>query len=422
VLNILYILMVSVLSLLYIWSVYNMPILVVGVKQLRKACKRGMIAIKPDLGRLPTFSIIVPVKDEEKVVGRLLKLLLNLDYPPEKREIIVAEDGSVDKTAEICAEYARQYPGQLRLIHQHVSSGKPSALNCALRHVRGEIVGVLDADNVPERDMLLRAAEYFEESSTTAVQGKQCSINAYENMLTRLISYEEAVRYETYIRGKDAVNLFVPLTGSCYFIRRGVLEDVGGWDEDCLSEDMEMAAKLTEKGYNTKFAADVRSWQENPTSLTQLFRQRTRWFRGSMEVSLKYGRLLRNPNRKSIDAEMTLTGPYMFLPCVFGYLLGLFSLAFPFSADPILTFMSQGLTFINTVTLLLIGTALVYLTKPRKITNLLWLPFVYAYWMVQNLVALYAFAQIILKRPRKWVKTTKTGVVTAQSHVLQTSV
>jgi cellulose synthase/poly-beta-1,6-N-acetylglucosamine synthase-like glycosyltransferase len=410
-----------VLALLYIWSVYNIPILAIGVKHLRRTSKKRITVSMPNRGRLPTFSIIVPAKDEEKVVSRLLKSLLKLDYPPEKREIIVVEDGSVDKTAKICTEYANKYPDQLKLVRQPMSNGKPSALNCAFRHVKGEIVCVLDADNVPERDMLLKAAEYFEDLSTTAVQGRQCSINAYENMLAKFISYEEAVRYETYIRGKDALNLFVPLTGSCYFIRRSVLEEVGGWDEDCLSEDMEMAAKLTEKSYNTRFADDVRSWQENPTNLNQLFRQRTRWFRGSMEVSLKYGRLLRNPSRKSIDAEMTLIGPYMFLPCVLGYSLGLFSLVFPFSPDPVLTFMSQGLAFVNTVTLLLIGAALIYLTKPMKMTNLLWLPFVYAYWMVQNLVALYAFAQIVLKRPRRWMKTSKTGVVTAESHVLQAS-
>jgi len=410
------------LSLLYVWSFYNIPILAVGLRHLRKARKERNTVAEQGKEKLPTFSIIVPAKNEEKVLGRLLNSLLKLNYPLEKKDIVVVEDGSTDKTAKICAEYAAQYPHQIRLVQKSVSNGKPSALNCALDHVKGEIVAVFDADNVLEHDVLLRAAEHFEDSSITAVQGRPCSINAHENMLTRLISYEEAVRYETYIRGKDTLNMFVPLTGSCYFIRRKVLEEVKGWDGEALSEDMEMAAKLTEGSHNIRYAPNVRSWQENPTNLTQLFRQRTRWFRGSMEVSVKYGRLLRNPNRKTIDAEMTLTGPYMFLPCVLGYVLGVLSLVFPFSPDPVLTFMTQGLAFVNTITLLLIGAALIYLTKPRKTTNLMWLPFVYAYWMVQNFVALYAFAQIVFKRPRKWMKTTKTGVVTAEGHVLQVNV
>jgi biofilm PGA synthesis N-glycosyltransferase PgaC len=182
---------------------------------------------------------------------------------------------------------------------------------------------------------------------------------------------------------------------------------------------MEMAARLAEKNHSIKYASDVRSWQENPANLTQMFRQRIRWFRGSMEVSLKYGRLLRNPSKRNLDAEVTLSGPYMFLPCVLGYMLGLISFVFPLSPDPVLTLMSQGLALVNTVTLFLIGTALVYLTRPRKTTNLLWLPFVYVYWMVQNLVALCAFFQLVLRRPSKWKKTAKTGAMDTGNHIIQ---
>jgi cellulose synthase/poly-beta-1,6-N-acetylglucosamine synthase-like glycosyltransferase len=419
--NILFILVVVVLSVLYVWSLYNIPILVVGLRRLLKTNRKGDTLARSGGKKLPTFSIIVPVKDEERVVGRLLDSLLKLDYPSGKKDIVVVEDGSTDRTVKICGEYAARYPDQIRLVHQSVSDGKPSALNYALKHARGDVVAVFDADNVLEPGLLLRTAGYFEDSSVTAVQGRSCSINSHESMLARFISYEETVRYETYIRGKDALNLFVPLTGSCYFIRRNVLEDVGGWDDQALSEDMEMAARLTEKNHSIKYAPDVRSWQENPSSLAQLFRQRLRWFRGSMEVSLKYGRLLKHFSKRNFDAEVTLSGPYMFLPCVLGYMLGLVSLVFPFSPDPVLTFMSQGLAFLNTFTLLLIGTALVYLTKPMKMTNLLWLPFVYAYWMVQNLVALCAFFQIIFKRPRKWKKTAKNGAVDTGNLVVQAS-
>ncbi len=70
---------------------------------------------------------------------------------------------------------------------------------------------------------------------------------------------------------------------------------------------------------------------------------------------------------------------------------------------------------LTTVTLLLIGMALFYITKPRKVTNLLWLPFVYAYWSIQSFVAFYALIQIFLKRPKRWVKTVKSGTVTSQA-------
>jgi len=60
---------------------------------------------------------------------------------------------------------------------------------------------------------------------------------------------------------------------------------MSGFDEAALSEDMELSARLTEMGYRIKYASDVRSWQETPSNIKQVFMQRIRWFRGTMEVA-----------------------------------------------------------------------------------------------------------------------------------------
>lgn len=398
---------ICILSVLYAWTLYNIPILAVGVRQLRRSNQKRSKAPALRVEKLPTVSIIVPVKDEEKVVGKLLETFLNVDYPPEKREIIIVEDGSTDKTAEICEKYVRRYPSQIRLIRRSTSNGKPSALNYALKQVRGEIVAVFDADSIPESNVLLKAAKYFEDPPTAAVQGRPYFINADENMLSKFISYEEAVRYETYLRGKDVLNLFVPLTGSCYFVRRNVLNKVGGWDGKSLSEDLELSTRLAEAGYTIRYASDVRSWQENPVNLSQLFRQRTRWFRGSMEVAIKYGRLARKLNKRCIDAEITLMGPYTFIPCLIGYLVTVYSLLSQVQPNALSTIMAQFTSVFTAFLLLIAGIALIYVTKPRKMSNVLWLPFIYTYWSIQNFVALYALIQIVLRRPKRWVKTKK---------------
>jgi len=398
-----------VLSVLCAWAIYNIPILVAGVRHLRRTGEKRRKFSWLSKERLPTVSIIVPVKDEEKVVGRLLEAFLKVDYPPEKREIVIVEDGSVDKTVRICAEYAKRYPVQVRLVRRSMSDGKPSALNYGLKQVRGEIVAVFDADNVPEPDALMRAVEYFEDPSIAAVQGRQNAINADENMLSKFIYYEEAVRYETYLRGKDALELFVPITGSCYFIRKNVLLDVGGWDNECLSEDMEMALRLTKKGYRIKYAPDVHSWQENPVSLNQLIRQRIRWFRGDMEMALKYGKLMAKPDWRNVDAEMTLVGPFLFILVLLSYFLGPFTFLSPFRSEMFFVIVTQVTSVITLVPLFVLGIALVYVARPWRVSNLLWLPFIYAYWSLQTLLASHAFLQIVFRRPKKWTKTVKTG-------------
>lgn len=386
--------------------------MVVGVKHLRRARRSGRKAPRLKEDKLPTVSIIVPVKNEERVVGRLLSALLNLDYPPEKREILIVDDGSVDRTVGICTKYVGQHPGQIRLLHKPVSSGKPAALNYALKHAKGEIIATFDADNVPGSDVLLEAVRYFDDPSVAGVQGTVCAINADENVLTKFISYEEAVRFEAYIRGKDVLRLFVNLAGTCQFIRRDALEEVGGWNEESLTEDMEVSIRLMEKGYNIRYAPEARSWQEHPAKFTQLIGQRVRWCRGNMEIALKYGKLVTRLDRKGIDAEFTLAGPYMLTFCLLGYLMTLSTLLVPVQPDPLFTMITQVTSFLTIIPLFFIGLALVYTTKPRKVANLLWLPFIYAYWSLETFIASYALIQILLKRSRRWKQTVKTGAIT----------
>jgi cellulose synthase/poly-beta-1,6-N-acetylglucosamine synthase-like glycosyltransferase len=399
-----------------VWTLYNIPILAVGVRHLRRTSRKEKKTSLLRAEKLPAISIIVPVKNEELVVGRLMDALLKLDYPFEKKQIMIVEDGSTDKTTEICDKYALRYPSQIRLLRKSASNGKPSALNYALKHVTGEIVAVFDADNVPKPDALMKMVNYFEEPLVAAVQGKPCSINADENMLAKLLSYEGEVQYEAYYRGKDVLGLFVPLSGSCQFIRRKFLEDLDGWNEDSLSEDLELTVRLTEKGYRVKYAPDVVSWQETPASLSQLLRQRARWFRGAMEVGLKYGRLVRKMDRRCLDAEIMLAGPYFFIPCFISYLITMYSLLIPIQPNDLSTIVANITSSFTMLLLLVVGVALIYATKPRKMSAVLWLPFIYTYWGVQNFVASYALIQILLNRPRKWTKTMKTGTVTIQDH------
>jgi cellulose synthase/poly-beta-1,6-N-acetylglucosamine synthase-like glycosyltransferase len=398
--------------MIYAWVIYHIIILVAGIWHIKRSRRRCEGDFSFNVGELPTISIIIPAKNEEKVIGRCLDAFLKLDYPKKKIEIIVVEDGSRDRTAQICNEYARRYRGLIKFFHKPTSNGKSSALNFGLKHAKGELIGVFDADSVPESDILKRVAKYFNDLRVIALQGRNLSINADENMLTKLISYEDAVRYEAYIRGKEALELFVPLTGSCYFIKRNVLLDVGGWDDNCLSEDTELAAKLLEKGIKIKYAPDVKCWQENPSNLKNMYKQRKRWFGGTMEVALKYGRLLRRPRKINIDAELTLAGPFMFIPCLLGYLLGVYSLLFSPSLGGLLGILAQLFTLTSIIILFIIGATLSYTVKHMRKINLLWIFLIYAYWLAQIIVALHAFGEILLRRPKKWERTEKTGSMT----------
>lgn len=394
------------------WSLYNMPILVAGVKALRTPARELQKPIKNE--NLPSISIIVPVRDEEKVVERLLNSLAKIAYPSNKLEVIVVEDGSTDDTLNICKKFAAERNLNLKIVHREFSDGKPSALNCGIKLARGDIIGIFDADDLPASDILLNVSKYFEDRRVAAVQGRTLSINFEQNMLTRCISYEEAAWCEAYLKGKDALKLFVNLRGSCQFIRHDVLNAVGGFDENFLAEDMELSARMANHQYQIRYASDVRAWQECPSQLKQLLTQRTRWYRGWMEVALRYGRLMAKPSRVRFDAEATLLGPFMMIASLATY-LSAFLLPVPSGSlwQLVMQFSGASTTFL----VLLCALALIWLSRPRRLSNLLWLPFVYGYWCLQAFIALYAACLILLRRPRKWVKTSKSGFISNSKSV-----
>ena len=403
------IVMVCVFFFVCAWSLYNLPILAAGVRHMRRSKKLKKMQSRRKI--LPTFSIVVPVKNEGKVVGRLLDALSNLDYPADKKEIVIVEDGSTDESLSVCRKYAEDSGLNIKILHKPSSDGKPSALNYGIAHASGEIVGIFDADNVPARDALLNVCGFLADPAVAAVQGRTSSINAEENMLTKFLSHEETVWCEVYLRGKDVLSLFVHLKGSCQFIRRDVLERLKGFDENVLSEDMELSARLAESGYTIRYASDVQSWQESPSSVQSLFRQRTRWFRGTMEVAFKYGRLMSKPSRRNLDAEVTLLGPFILIAALVTYLATFYTFFEPLPFSFLLQLVMQASALVATLTILLCGLALIYSSKPRKAKSLLWLPFIYFYWSLQAAISFYAVLLILFRKQRKWVKTEKCGVV-----------
>lgn len=390
------------------WLMYNLPILAAGIESLRKS--RRMPKRSDRSEKLPFFSIIIPVKSEQRVIGRLLDALSRLEYRADRFEVIIVEDGSNDETFGICRRYAEKKCLDLKILQKPFSDGKPSALNYGLREARGDIVAIFDADSVPSPDTLTNVCCYFDDPSVAAVQGRTLSVNSEQNMLTKFLSYEETAWCEAYLRGKDVLGLFVHLRGSCQFVRRDALEKLKGFDEGVLAEDVDLSARLTDHGYKIRYASDVQSWQESPANVKQLLIQRVRWFRGTMEIAFKYGRLMAKPSRRSFDAEATLFGPFILIASLLTYFASFLAMVAVAPVNTLLQLALNAAALVLTLMFFLAALGLIYATKPRRISNILWLPFVYFYWSLQTFVALYAMLLILFRRPRKWSKTEKNGM------------
>src|SRR5512135_1807461 len=117
--------LVAVFLFFYVGLFYNLPVLAAGVRGIRRS-GRVPRRMAGGLTALPFFSLILPVKNEESVVGRLLEAFSRLDYPADRFEVVVVDDGSVDRTAEICGSYAKR-SGNVRFFRREVSNGKANA-------------------------------------------------------------------------------------------------------------------------------------------------------------------------------------------------------------------------------------------------------------------------------------------------------
>jgi cellulose synthase/poly-beta-1,6-N-acetylglucosamine synthase-like glycosyltransferase len=410
-LNIADVFLISAFSVASAFLIHNLFVTLVGMKYLQKNNQEFRSKNTMNQEIFPHFSIVLPVKNEHSVIERLLKSLLTLNYPSEKLEIVIVEDGSNDGTFEICNQFAASHKN-VKLLQRSASNGKPSALNYAIKHCSGEIIGFFDADAVPDCNALLKAVDCFADPSVAAVQGRNLSINFNENILTRLATYEDIILCEAYLEGKDALGLFVNLRGSCQFIRADVLRQLGGFDEAFLSEDIEISARITEMGHRIRYCSDLRSWQETPSKLRTFLKQRIRWYTGYLQVAFKYRRLLSQVTRRSVDAEVAL-----FAPTVGAISLVLFSGAFiaasflNYSFDPILKGLLNFSIIGTLLTLCVFGFALVCLSKPREVKNLVWFPLLYAYLNIEVLLTLYAALLVVFRRSRGWTKTEKSGAI-----------
>jgi cellulose synthase/poly-beta-1,6-N-acetylglucosamine synthase-like glycosyltransferase len=240
---------------------------------------------------LPAISIMVPAHNEGLVITDTVKALLSLEYPRDRMEIIVVNDGSTDDTAaQVLAIAAGDSRVRLFNVPKEMAArGKSAALNRGLAECRHDVIGIFDADNVPEQDSVLHLARQLAASPTLgAVIGKFRCINRKKNLLTRFINLESLAFQWIVQAGRWRLLRMATLPGTNYLIRKSLLEELGGWDEQALTEDAEMSIRIYQAGYLIKFVPYAVTWEQEPETLRVWFKQRTRWARGNNYVLEKY--------------------------------------------------------------------------------------------------------------------------------------
>ena len=126
---------------------------------------------------------------------------------------------------------------------------------------------------------------------------------------------------------------------------------------------------------------------------------------------MRYGRLMKHLNKRNLDTELTLFMPFLAIASVFLFTFASWGV---FTTLPLSAALDMLMVFSMIATYILVfltGFTLIYYSNPKRVKNLLWLPFVFGYWYLQSFVAVYAGLLVLFRRPRKWTKTRKSGTV-----------
>jgi cellulose synthase/poly-beta-1,6-N-acetylglucosamine synthase-like glycosyltransferase len=388
---------------------YATPIIVLGVWRYKK---HGFGEEPGEDWDPPNVSVLVPVKNEEKVVGRLLDSLVRLDYPKENLEVVVVEDESIDGTLDICREYSDKYPW-IKVFHRDSSLGKGDALNYAFHQSSGEIIATFDADDIPEPQAVTKALRYFNNPETGAVHGYHRVLNLRESIVSRLAAYENFV-YRLSNDGKYALKLFVTFSGSNTFFRRSALELVGLWDPKSLVEDAELSVRFARAHITTRLAP-VECWQEMPAKVGSLFRQRIRWSGGNMLTGFKHWNAWRSMSlAKTFDMEVLMMSPLLAVLTFSAWVilgLGIVRVGLPIGTLlPLLSVMViLNLVYVGSLIAAVFSSA-----RTDIVSHLGLVIATYPYATLVSLANLAAMFLILRKGARLWLKTEKTGYVDPQ--------
>lgn len=258
-----------------------------------------------------TFSLLVPARHEESVLGETLDQLAAIIYPDFEILPIVGHDDH--GTRRVAQEAARRHPDLIRVIvDESWPKNKPKALNTALFEVRGDVVGIFDAEDEVHPWLLHAVNHKMRARGADVVQAGVQLVNFWSNWY----SVRNVLEYFFWFRSRLHLHAdvgFIPLGGNTVFVRTEVLKRIGGWDGDCLTEDCDLGVRLSLEGATFAVAYDPEliTREETPPTLGGWLRQRTRWNQGFLQV-LDKGHWRRLPERSlRFFAWYTLANPFI---------------------------------------------------------------------------------------------------------------
>lgn len=356
---------------------------------------------------LPTVLVLAPCRDEEAMLPGLAESLRRIDYPPEKLQVVLVDDGSEDGTAEAMRRAADREPGW-DVFTLSAGAGKAAALNAALaRHGFGECVYVLDADHRPSPPAVRRVMEALSRPGVAAAQGLNTVSEPLASPSAYYSTVESYVNQLVTIRAKDRLRLAPALLGSNCGYRRDALIGCGGFRRGAFSEDSDLTVAFHAAGYVTRFVEGAVSSHQVPRTVGGYIRQHVRWGRGLNDVARTHVRqILRSPRlRPALRVELMLfASGYLDRLAVLG--VGALTAASYLAGGPVWFLLPFLLLAAATP---LVQIAVLFAKERMGAPMWLRLPLVPAFFALDVLAAIRSALDTVAGAPKRWTRTERVG-------------
>jgi cellulose synthase/poly-beta-1,6-N-acetylglucosamine synthase-like glycosyltransferase len=245
----------------------------------------------------PRVAIIVPAWNEGHVIGATIERLLAMDYPPDRVRVYVVDDASTDATPDVVRAWAAREPRRVfHLRRERGGQGKAHTLNHGITRVLteswAEALLIIDADVLYEASALRRMARHLSNPAVGAVMADIKEGSTEGNYLTRLIAYEYITAQAAARRAQNVFGVMACLAGGAQLHSRENLEAIGGRiDTSTLAEDTVTTFRTQLAGKRVVFEGNAVVWAEEPADLVGLWKQRLRWARGNVQISLQFSNM-----------------------------------------------------------------------------------------------------------------------------------
>ena len=264
-------------------------LILVGVLALIARIRRRRI---PQGKYEPRVAVVIPAYNEESVIVRTIRSVLNSDY--RNIRVIVIDDGSIDNTFEAARD---AYPAELSAgkltVLTKPNAGKAEALNFALQHLDEEVYVGIDADTVIASDAVSKLVRHFADERVGAVAGN-AKVGNRVNLWTRWQALEYITSQNFERRALDLFNVVTVVPGAIGAWRTAAVLHGGSYPINTVAEDADLTMNLLEQGYKVIYEDQALAFTEAPINAKGLMRQRFRWSFGTLQAVFKHKQAFRN--------------------------------------------------------------------------------------------------------------------------------